>query len=401
MDPGTVIVLLALNLVGIGALLHLIARRMADPAGLRAFGTGALAFGLAYLLRLGMGFSSGTARGILSDTGMIFATLSFAIGLQRFSGAVAMNRRQVVLVLLVYVALAGAATGLWQGVGRHAALNLALGLGYGVLATLAFAAAKREIAPLRLPLRVLAVLVGLLSLATAARGVAVMAVGMQPLFAGPWAQAYYTYSIVVITLIGPNLLWMVFVRLNERLHALATHDALTGLLNRNGLEQVMQRHFASRPPPPLVLLLVDIDHFKRINDEQGHAAGDAVLRSLAQTLKAQVRGGDVVARWGGEEFLICCQGSDPARAPALAERLRLAVQAERHARLDASQGSTDCTVSIGVSFAFNDRSTWEAAARAADDALYQAKREGRNRVVVASGCAAVAAQATRGIQAGA
>ncbi len=383
MDPSTVIALLSLNLISVGGLLHLIARRMADPAGLHGFGTGALVFGCAYLLRLQLGIESAMPVGLLSDVGMIVAVLCFAIGLQRFSGLQPLSRRTTVATVTVYLLVAGLATAQWQGVGRFGVLNLALALGYLALAALALRGARREGQVLRVPMRMLAITVGVLGVVTAVRGVAVWQVGLGPLFSGPWAQAYYSYSIAFTMLLGPNLLWMVFVRLNERLNALATHDTLTGLLNRNGLEEVVQRHFGARPPQPMVLLLVDVDHFKHINDSHGHAAGDALLHSVAQTLKAQVRGGDAVARWGGEEFLICCQATDPGWARSLAERLRLAIEALGHTTPDGSV--LDCTVSVGVSAAFNERARWEAAARAADAALYEAKRAGRNRVVVAAG----------------
>jgi diguanylate cyclase (GGDEF)-like protein len=379
MDPSTVITLLALNLIGVGGLLHLIARRMADPAGLRNFGTGAMLFGVAYLSRLLVGFSSGTPVGLVSDMAMIGAMLFFASGLQQFSGLVPMRGRTALLLLAVYVLVAGWATVYYQGVGRHAALNLGLGLAYAVLSVLAVVGAQREIPALHWPLRLLSLMVAVLALLTLARGVAVVQVGTGPLFAGPWAQAYYGYSILFTMLLGPNLLWMVFVRLNERLNELATRDALTLLLNRNGLEEVVRRHFGSRPPPQLVLLLLDIDHFKHINDTHGHAAGDLVLRGVGQALTVHLRKGDVVARWGGEEFLVCCVGADTLTAVGLAERLRLAVEASTHLLPDGQV--LRCTVSVGVSGSLDSALHWQAATRAADEALYRAKHAGRNRVV--------------------
>ena len=383
MDPSTVITLLSFNLIGMGGLLHLIARQMADPAGLRGFSVGALVFDLSFLPRLVMGFGSGSALGLVSDAGMVFATLCFTCGLRQFSGRAPFGRRRIALTLTVYLAAALTATAIWQGVGRHAALNLALALAYGRMSLVAFTGAPRATPTLRPPLRVLALLVGVLSLATAARVVGVVSVGLEPLFVGPWAQAYYTYTRLAAMLLGPNLLWMVFVRLNARLSTLATHDALTQSLNRRGFEEALQRHFGARPPVPLALLLVDVDHFKRINDTHGHAAGDAVLCSVARVLGEQVRGSNFVARWGGEEFMISCQGADAAWSAALAERLRRAVQETRHAVPGGL--ALDCTVSIGVSPPFTERRAWEAAARTADAALYRAKHEGRNRVVVAGG----------------
>ncbi len=376
MDPATVVSLLALNLIGIGALLLLIRRNMPDTAGLQGFGTGALAFGLGYVLRRLVGFNSGSLAGLPADVCMVYATLCFATGLRQFSGGAPIGRRRVFAVTAGYALVAVSVTLVWQGVGRHTLLNLALGLAYALLAGLAWRGAQRDRPALRLPLRLLAAALAAISLLTAARGIAAPWVGVAPLFEGRAAQAYYAYSVVFSTVLGPGLLWMVFTRLSSRLSELATHDALTGVLNRNGLEEATQRHFAGRPPTRMALLVIDVDHFKRINDNHGHAAGDAVLRGVARQLKAELRGVDVMARWGGEEFLVCCHGADGV--DALAERLRRAVEAARHPVPDGSDVA--CTVSIGVSPPFDTAADWEPASRAADRALYEAKRMGRNRV---------------------
>ena len=379
MDPNTTVALLALNLLCVGGLLHLIAGRMPDPAGLRDFGTGALVFGFSYLLRLQLGLGSGAAVGLLPDVGMIFATLSFANGLRQFTGRATMGRSRLLAVVAVYAVVALGALLMAGGVGRHVVLNLALGLGYGLLGLVALRAARREVPLLRTPLRLLAGLVGVLGLVTAARGLVVLTQGLAAVFEGTLAQAYYGYSVAVTVLLCPTLLWMVFLRLNMRLGELATHDALTGALNRRGLDEGLLRLHAQRPAPPLVAMLVDIDHFKQVNDQQGHATGDGVLRDIAKTLAEGVRGGDLVARWGGEEFLVVGQAGEPGAVQALAERLRARVQA---AGL-GDQGTLRCTVSIGVSAPFVGPEAWAAALRAADAALYAAKHAGRNRVVFA------------------
>ena len=389
MDPITVIVLLALNLIGVGGLLQLISHRMADPAGLRAFAVGAIVFGCSYLLRLALGYRSDTLWSVLADAGMFSAALCFASGVRQFTGQAAFGRHRILWAALAYLGVAMLAILAWQGVGRHAVLNLALAGVYLLMAVLAARASTREARPLRAPLRILAVMTTLLALATAARGAVALWVGLPPLFAGPWAQAYYSLSILVTMLLGPNLLWMVFVRLNSRLNELATHDALTAALNRRGLEEAVQRHFGQRPPAPLRLLLVDVDHFKRVNDQHGHAVGDAVLRGVAHTLAGELRAGDLVARWGGEEFLVVCPDSDTAHALALGERLRAAVQGMVHGG-GAAGGDRGVTVSIGISSAFDSVAAWESALRAADEALYAAKDGGRNRVALAGAAAASA-----------
>jgi diguanylate cyclase (GGDEF)-like protein len=382
MDPTTVILILALNLLAIGGLLAMIGRRMDDAQGMRGFATGSMVFGLAYLLRLALGHQATSLASVLPDVAMFYATLCYATGLRQFSGQGPLGRRFISGCALAFGLLSLACTLVWQDVGRHAVLNGGLALNYGVLCVLAALAARRLGGTLQLPLLVLAVFIGLLAVLTSARFVVAMVWGVAPLFSGLPAQVYYAFSTIVSVVMGPNLLWMVFMRLNDRLSQLATHDPLTGLLNRNGLDEALQRHFGQRPPRALVLCQLDIDHFKQVNDVHGHAAGDAVLRGVARTLAAQVRGGDFVARLGGEEFLVGCSGADHAQAMALAERLRAAVASQHHL-LGAGQDLA-CTVSIGVSPVFHERGAWEAALRDADAALYQAKQAGRNRVVAAA-----------------
>ena len=154
------------------------------------------------------------------------------------------------------------------------------------------------------------------------RAVYIGAVGTEALYQGLHAQVYYLYASLAAVMLGMTLLWMVFVRLNQRFADLAARDPLTQLLNRSGLEDVVGRHFAGRDPRPVILLQLDLDHFKAVNDQHGHAVGDRLLAAVAQALTGCVRGSDVVARVGGEEFLVACIDADPATAQALAERLR-------------------------------------------------------------------------------
>ena len=381
MDPTTVILILGLNLVAIGALLAMIGRRMDSAEGMRGFAVGSMVFGLAYLLRLALGHRSTSLLDVLPDTAMIVATLCYAAGLRRFAGGAVTPPRAVAAAAAVFVLLWLAGTLAWQDVGRHAVLNAGLGLNYLALALLAARGRRRVAGSLRLPMGVLATITGILGVMTVVRSVVAVVIGVPPLFSGLASQVYYGYATLVTVVLGPNLLWMVFVRLNERLARLATHDPLTGLLNRNGLDEALQRHFGNRQGGALVLLQLDIDHFKRVNDEHGHAAGDRLLQGVAGVLAQQVRGGDFVARLGGEEFLVGCCGGDGSAALALAERLRAALEQARHPV--GGLRHLGCTASIGVSPPIHDRSAWEDALRAADAALYRAKQAGRNRVVVA------------------
>jgi diguanylate cyclase (GGDEF)-like protein/PAS domain S-box-containing protein len=172
-------------------------------------------------------------------------------------------------------------------------------------------------------------------------------------------------------------------RAKARLQTMATTDALTGLANRRQLDDMLALELrrALREAQPLSVLLLDIDHFKTVNDLHGHQAGDAVLRDMGRLLaQFPQRAGDLAARFGGEEFVLVLQGADAAQAGAVAERVRRAVAQAALGRFAAG----DTTVSIGVAstvaLAAPDA---EALLGQADSALYAAKRAGRNRVAQA------------------
>jgi diguanylate cyclase (GGDEF)-like protein len=154
-----------------------------------------------------------------------------------------------------------------------------------------------------------------------------------------------------------------------RLHA--SQDGLTGLANRRTFDAVLGGETDGGLPMPMSLLLVDIDHFKRLNDEHGHQCGDAVLREVAQVLAACVRAGDTAARYGGEEFGLVLPECSSAEATEVAERICSAVRAART--------QVPVTISIGVADAPAGTSA-AALVAAADAALYSAKRDGRNCV---------------------
>jgi diguanylate cyclase (GGDEF)-like protein len=174
---------------------------------------------------------------------------------------------------------------------------------------------------------------------------------------------------------------------NARLHAIverqALVDALTGLANRRRSDQMLHLELsrAIRLEAPLAFVLADVDHFKSVNDEFGHPAGDAVLRKVAALFTEALREIDVAGRWGGEEFALILPGTDLEGGLQLAERLRAALAA-RPLRVD--QAEIRVTASFGVA-SFPEHVSERAIVAAADAALYEAKRSGRNRVVADGG----------------
>ena len=169
----------------------------------------------------------------------------------------------------------------------------------------------------------------------------------------------------------------------SRLQREASTDALTGLHNRREFESGMVREMerARRMQVPLSLAILDIDFFKRINDQHGHDIGDAVLRQVAATLQGHIRKSDLLARIGGEEFALVMLGTQPPGAWVVLERLRNAVAA---LRIPAGEGHIGCTISIGITDRVDTDRDWPTLYKRADTALYEAKEGGRNRVVEAA-----------------
>jgi diguanylate cyclase (GGDEF)-like protein len=164
-------------------------------------------------------------------------------------------------------------------------------------------------------------------------------------------------------------------RLVTRLGELATHDSLTGALNRGAFEQRLEAELSrtARMAAPCALVVLDVDHFKRVNDTHGHAAGDRALRALALAATAAKRRSDILGRIGGEEFAVVLPDTSLAGAGAFAEKLRVSLR----------DVMGDVTVSFGVTDAHTAGRTVRGMLHSADIALYAAKHAGRDRVMTA------------------
>ena len=151
-------------------------------------------------------------------------------------------------------------------------------------------------------------------------------------------------------------------------------DSKTGLHNSRHFESALEEELAHshRVRRPVAVMFADLDHFKRVNDEHGHAAGDRVLREVASILTEVLRKGDTIARFGGEEFVALLPGADPEEATYLAERVRAAVEA---AEFEVAPGtSVRCTISVGLAFAPQNGNEVAELLRQADMAMYRATR---------------------------
>jgi diguanylate cyclase (GGDEF)-like protein len=238
---------------------------------------------------------------------------------------------------------------------------------------------RPRIAPLRKPAH-----------ATAAMLTAVMAVlvlqlllGL-PLFSDEYLRLValdHDVSMACITLLGFSFVAMYVAETKRRLHEETRLDSLTGLRNRRAFEEIATHEvqLAAREGTPLTLLMMDLDHFKMLNDTWGHAFGDRALRAFGGVLLTVTGNSDSVARLGGEEFAILLPNRSARSALAMAERLRATVDG---LHLSEGEDLVRFTVSVGLSTLRRGEQTLDAMLRRADRALYQAKSEGRNRVVL-------------------
>jgi len=205
-------------------------------------------------------------------------------------------------------------------------------------------------------------------------------VGADAALAAERDNAWRQWACAVAEYIG---LALSNLALRQSLQIQARHDPLTDLFNRRYMEEALEREVrrAERSGRPMGVVMADLDHFKRYNDTLGHEAGDRLLVALAECLRAQVRAGDIVCRYGGEEFLIILPEASLELLTQRAEELRASVGRQLHEL--SIEGMPPVTMSLGVAcFPMHARDASELVC-AADEALYRAKRAGRDRVEIA------------------
>jgi len=190
-----------------------------------------------------------------------------------------------------------------------------------------------------------------------------------------------THEIELLEVLGNQAATSIAnAKLYEEIERLAVTDGLTGLFNHRHFQETLAQEFnrVERFSEPISLLIIDIDHFKKINDTYGHPVGDAVLKKVSGIIRKTIRNIDIPARYGGEEFAVILLGTDTNGALKMAERLRRSIA---DAKFSSEQNAFNVTVSIGISTHAREMRKKEDLVEQADKALYHAKRTGRNRSV--------------------
>ena len=373
--------MLCVHLLCFAAMFWLIGRRLGGNwLGMDAFALGNATMGLVYILQL-LGDPSGwDVLSVLNHALTVCSPVVYWVGALRFFGRDARLLRPVLALFLAYALAQVLVQWLAGPVARYAMLSFVMALMFFAMTAAALHAMGGVGKDLRVEMLLFAALIGGLGVLNTIKGVLVVQDGLAALSMGNRFQVvFYVYMSFMATVLAPTMIWLVLRRLTDELRATAARDPLTQLLNRRGLLAGLEGHFGARTAGPARLLMLDIDHFKRINDTHGHQAGDQMLCHIAAVLRGVLRSGDLASRTGGEEFVIVCLDADDDGAMRLAERLRRAIE-QQAMPLPGASAPLRCTVTIGISHAFHRPDGLDAAMQQADDALYRGKASGRNRV---------------------
>ncbi|WP_239009426.1 sensor domain-containing diguanylate cyclase [Delftia lacustris] len=388
--------MLCAHLLCFSVMFLLISRRLqGNRMGMDVFALGDLLLGSAYVLQLVEGEPAWSVMSVVNHTLTLAAPIAYWLGAMRFFGQPVPVWRPLIAFSVAY----GMAQWLvhWSAgpVARYAMLA-------AMSAVLFFAMTLNVIYGLRTfakdfygEMIFFAFVIGGICVLNALKFLKIMDSGLEALhMESRFQMVFYIYMSTLATVLPPSIVWLVLRRLTDDLRTMAARDPMTHLLNRRGISEAMQLYFNSRNAAPTCLLLLDVDHFKRINDTHGHQAGDEVLRHVAALLRATVRHGDLTGRIGGEEFVVICLETDTRGATQLAERLRTGI-ASQAVSVAGSSHPLRCTVTIGISPPFHGTHDMEEALRQADTALYRGKAAGRNRIETASSSPGISDQDAR------
>ncbi|MGE8498939.1 MAG: GGDEF domain-containing protein [Pseudomonas sp.] len=376
-----IIGMLCVHLLCFSVMFQLISTRLnGKKLGMDVFAVGNLLLGLGYILQLVDGPAGWGVMSVVNHTLTICAPVAYVLGAMRFFDHPTPVWRPLLALAGTYTVLQLLAHSTLGPEAPYALLAGACALLFLAMALAALYAGHTFARDLRVEMAVFAVLIAGLCGLNAVKFVMILSGGLAALdINSGFQKTFYIYMSFLGTVLPPCVVWLVLRRLTDELRTLAAHDPLTRLLNRRGLMDALSTHFCSRTAEPAYLLIVDIDHFKRINDTHGHKVGDLVLRHVADILKSTARQGDLICRLGGEEFLIICLDTDRAGAMQLAERTRVAIEQSDVPGTSLHQ-PIRCTATIGVSDDFTSAQAFDESMQQADAALYRGKTSGRNRV---------------------
>lgn len=380
MESSIVAVVLALTLASTGCMFLVIAKQIQGRSGMATFALGLVMFGLVFSVPTSVDENASVPLGALIDSVAVAAVLLLRRGLQRFMHRRELSWRAVGLAVLAFAVVSVALRLIFGTAARPIVVQATLALLFGWLAWTSGREAHRDNPLLRMPLMLLSSVLLVLALLSLGQALHLLTASRSASTATSLDSVYEAVLMLSALLLGPTLLWMHTVQLTRQLNELSTRDPLTRLLNENGLDDVLRRHFARRHHEPVALMHIDVDQFDRVNRLHGEAAGDDVLRLIGLSLESGLRADDFVARVGGEEFVVGCVSADVTKAAVLAERLRAGVAAVQTG-LSENGGLLRCTVSIGISRPFNDIDQWRSAWSEAEVSLQAAKDAGCNCVV--------------------
>ena len=385
--------MLCAHLLCFSLMFFLISRRLqGKKVGMECFAVGNLLLGFAYVLQLAEGRPAFSAMSVVNHTLTLASPMAYAIGAMRFFGRPTALWQPLVTFSVAYGTLQVLVQWGLGSLARYALLSGTSALLFLGMVCIVVHGVRTFAKDLQGEMVFFAVLIGGICVLNAIKFVKLLSGGLDALqMDATFQMVFYVYMSLLATVLPPSMVWLLLRRLTEELRHMAARDPMTQLLNRRGLADALQLHFSSRPSATAYLLIADVDHFKRINDNHGHHTGDAVLCHVAQVLRDTMRRGDLISRIGGEEFVAVCLDTDEQGVMQLAERLRAAVETQP-LWVPGLNAPLHCTITIGISHGFARPHAMEDAMRQADTALYRGKAGGRNRVEWAQ--ADSAAQAT-------
>ena len=376
--------MLCAHLLCFSVMFLLISKRLqGQKMGMDFFAMGNLLLGLAYVLQLVEGGPAWSLMSVVNHTLTLASPVAYWLGAMRFFGRSVPLLRPLFAFAAAYCVAQVLVQWSLGPVARYAMLSGMSALLFLIMSITVIYGVRTFAKDLHGEMVFFAALIGGICMLNALKFVKILDGGLDALQMDRNFQlVFYIYMSFLATVLPPSIVWLVLRRLTDDLRDIAARDPMTQLLNRRGLTETLQLYFSSRKAEHAHLLIVDVDHFKRINDSYGHQVGDTVLCHVAEVLRNTARRGDLVSRLGGEEFVLICLDTDALGSMLLAERLRAAIE-KQAIKITGSDQLLHCTVTIGVSQRFANADALEDAMQQADIALYRGKAAGRNRVEAA------------------